>query len=77
MQREERIGVSGEGPVVLEVIAGIFGGLANVDPMTLESRGEPVDGGETETEQSGDSSAEKRMFAPLPAMGRARHADSR
>jgi hypothetical protein len=60
VQREKRIGVSGEEPIVFEVVAGIFGGLANVDPMALEGRGEPVDGGETEAKNGGDCGAKKR-----------------
>jgi len=31
---------------VLEVVAGILGRHANVDPVPFESRGEPIDGGE-------------------------------
>ena len=60
MQREKRIGVAREEPIVFEVVAGIFGGLANVDPMALEGGREPVDGGETETEDRGDCGSEER-----------------
>ena len=40
VQCEHRIGVVREEPVVLEVEAGIFGGLADVDPVALEGCGD-------------------------------------
>src|ERR1700689_4537843 len=57
MHREQRIGVARKEPAVLEVVAGILGGLDDVDPMALDCCGHPVDGGETEAEHSGDGGA--------------------
>ena len=39
VQREQRVGVAREEPTVLEVVAGIFGGLANVDPRRSRAAG--------------------------------------
>jgi hypothetical protein len=75
VQREQRIGVVREEPVVLEVVAGIFGGLFDVDPIALECRGEPVDGGEAETqhwrlrrEERGPGFVDQSPESATPAM---------
>ena len=39
VQCEQWIGAVREEPVVLEVVARIFGGLLDVDPVALECRG--------------------------------------
>ena len=60
VQREQWVGVAREEPVVLEVVAGIFGGLLDVDPIALEGRREPVDGGEAETQHAGERGTKQR-----------------
>ena len=60
VQCQQRVGVVREEPVALEVVAGVLGGLLDVDPVSLECRGKPVDGRETETERSRDGGANER-----------------
>src|ERR1700722_3941809 len=58
MDREQRVSVVREEPTIFEVVAGVLRGLDDVDPMALDGCGNPVDGGEAEAEDGGDSGAE-------------------
>ena len=57
---QARVGIVREEPVVFEVVAGVFRGLLDVDPIALEGRREPVEGGEAEAERARERGAKQR-----------------
>ena len=61
------VGVAGKEPTVLDLLAGVVGGLANVDPALLPGGGDQVEGGQADAQRARQS----QRAAPEPRSGAA------